>query len=268
MNDGQRIALGIEYDGSDFRGWQSQAGGGTVQDALQAALSQVAAERVSVVASGRTDTGVHATAQVVHFDSSVRRPLSAWVRGSNALLPASVAVRWAAPVPEDFHARFSARRRAYRYLLYNHAVRPALGHHLAGWFHRPLDVECMRRAAMGVLGEQDFSAFRSSECQAKSPVRTLYRADVNRHGDWLVFDFCANGFLHHMVRNLVGSLIDIGSARKPVEWMSELLGMRDRRMASPTFSPNGLYLCQIDYGEEWPLPEAARQPRLPQLPGA
>ena len=260
-----RIALGVEYDGSGFCGWQSQAVGTTVQDTLERALSGIAASPVRVQASGRTDTGVHATAQVVHFDTDALRTDNAWVRGTNALLPSGVAVRWAAPVATGFNARFSARSRSYRYCLYNSAVRPALGASLAGWFHRPLDEARMREAAASLVGEHDFSAFRSSECQARSPVRTLSDLTVKRQGDWIMFDLCANAFLHHMVRNIVGALVEIGCARRDPAWLGELLAQRDRRLAAPTFSASGLYLVGVGYDEAWGLPEAASGCRMPAI---
>jgi tRNA pseudouridine38-40 synthase len=249
-----RIALGVEYDGSGFRGWQSQPVGPTVQDALEAALGAIAAHPVRVQASGRTDTGVHATAQVVHFDAAVERPDTAWVRGCNALLPKGVAVRWAQPVADDFNARFSAHARSYRYCLYNSPVRPAIAASLAGWFHRPLDAARMAEAAAVLVGEHDFSAFRSSECQAKSPVRTMTALDVRRRGDWVTFDLSANAFLHHMVRNIVGALVEIGCARREPDWMASLLAQRDRRLAAPTFAAAGLYLVGVGYDAHWGLP--------------
>lgn len=249
-----RIALGVEYDGSAFRGWQSQPAGPTVQDALEAALGAIAAHPVRVQASGRTDTGVHATAQVVHFDTGAERPDTAWVRGCNALLPPAVAVRWAQRVSDGFNARFSAHARSYRYLLYNSPVRPAIGAHLAGWFHRPLAVDAMAEAASLLVGEHDFSAFRSSECQARSPVRTLHRLAVVRRDDWIVFDLQANAFLHHMVRNIVGALVDIGCGRHAPGWTGELLERKDRRLSAPTFSPAGLYLVGVGYDAQWGLP--------------
>lgn len=258
------MALGIEYDGSAFRGWQSQAIGPTVQDAVEAALSAIAAHPVRVQASGRTDTGVHATVQVVHFDTHAQRPDTAWVRGCNALLPPAVSVRWAQPVSDRFNARFSAHRRSYRYLLYNSVVRPAIGACLAGWFHRPLAVDAMAEAAAILLGEHDFSAFRSAECQAKSPVRTMNALRVARRGDWVVFDLEANAFLHHMVRNIVGALVDIGCGRHAADWMGELLRQRDRRLSAPTFSPAGLYLVGVGYDAQWGLP-AGELYRLPPL---
>jgi tRNA pseudouridine38-40 synthase len=232
-----RIALCIEYDGSAFRGWQTQTGGGTVQDALEAALSEVAGEPIAVVCAGRTDAGVHATSQVVHFDCGVARPLSAWVRGTNALLPASVAVRWAHAVADDFHARFSAFGRHYRYLLLNRPQRPALAHGRAGWFHLPLDIDAMQAAAAQLLGEHDFSSFRAAECQAKSPVKMLRRASVVQDGEMIVFDFEASAFLHHMVRNMVGSL--------GLRGQGEILAGMDRRVdrcAGP--SCRGPHLCR------------------------
>jgi tRNA pseudouridine38-40 synthase len=248
-----RIALGLEYDGSAFCGWQSQAGGGAVQDALEAALSIVADRPTRVVCAGRTDAGVHALAQVVHFDTDAVRPDTAWVRGVNAHLPPSVAVRWAQPVAEEFHARFSALGRRYRYLLLNRGERPGLMARRVGWCHRPLDVDVMAAAAALLLGEHDFSAFRSVECQAKSPIKTLRRADVARHGDLLVFDFEASAFLHHMVRNLVGALVYVGKGAHPPAWMGELLAARDRARAAPTFEACGLYFAGVDYDPVWQL---------------
>lgn len=251
-----RIALGVEYDGSSFCGWQSQAHGRSVQDALEHALAQVAAQPLRTVCAGRTDAGVHALAQVVHFDTDAVRPLSAWVRGVNAHLPPSVAVTWAREVDADFHARFAARSRAYRYVLLNRAVRPALLAGRVGWFHQPLDVAAMRAAAACLIGEHDFSAFRAAECQAKSPVKHLYRADIAVDGDCLVFDFHANAFLHHMIRNLVGSLVYIGKGKHAPEWMAEVLAGRDRARAAPTFDAAGLYFAGVEYDARWQLPAA------------
>ena len=250
-----RITLGIEYDGSAFRGWQTQPGGGTVQDALEAALAQIAGQPISVICAGRTDAGVHATAQVVHFDSDVQRPLTAWVRGVNTFLPPAVAVRWAHPVGGDFHARFSAFGRRYRYLLLNRPQRPGVGHGRIGWDHHPLDVQCMQQAAELLLGEHDFSSFRAADCQAKTPVKTMREASVQRSGDLIVFDFEASAFLHHMVRNLVGSLVYIGQGKRPPDWMGELLSLKDRRLAAPTFSAAGLYLVGVRYEAHWGLPD-------------
>jgi tRNA pseudouridine38-40 synthase len=253
-----RVALGIEYDGAGYAGWQSQAHGNTVQDVLEKALAAVAGQPLRVACAGRTDAGVHALAQVVHFDSAVLRPETAWVRGVNAHLPPQVAVRWAKEVGPEFHARFSARSRVYRYLLLNRAVRPALlaGH--VGWFHHPLDMDAMRTAAACLVGEHDFSAFRAAECQAKSPIKHLYRADIAMQGECIVFDFHANAFLHHMIRNLVGSLVYIGKGKHPPAWLAELLQERDRKRAAPTFAADGLYFAGVEYDPVWQLPAAGR----------
>ena len=261
-----RIALGIEYDGSAFHGWQTQPGGGTVQDALEAALREIAGGPLGVVCAGRTDAGVHATAQVVHFDTGVERPLSAWVRGVNSFLPAAVAVRWAQPVAGDFHARFSAHGRRYRYLLLNRPQRPGVWHGRAGWYHHPLDAAAMQQAADLLLGEHDFSAFRAAECQARSPIRTMRWAQVRRLGELLVFDFEANAFLHHMIRNLVGSLVYVGQGKHPPTWIAELLAGADRRRSAPTFAAAGLYLVGVDYEAHWGLP-AGDETSLPGMPG-
>lgn len=253
----KRIALGVEYCGTSFHGWQSQAHGATVQDALQAALGEIAGGPVGVVCAGRTDAGVHATHQVVHFETGSERPLSAWVRGVNSHLPDAVAVRWAQPVEDSFHARFSARGRRYRYLLLNRPQRPGLWQGRVGWFHLPLDVELMREAAGQLIGEHDFSAFRAADCQAKAPVKTLWRADIRQSGSLLVFDFEASAFLHHMVRNLVGTLVHIGKGAQGAGWMNELLLARDRKQAAPTFSPAGLYFRGPIYEAHWGLPDPA-----------
>lgn len=253
-----RIALGVEYDGSGFCGWQSQSCGCGVQDALQRAVAAVAGHAVSVAAAGRTDAGVHALTQVAHFDTGAARPPSAWVRGVNAFLPSGVRVLWATVVGEDFHARFSARQRSYQYLLVNRPVAPALLAHRAGWFHLPLDAERMRLAATHLVGEHDFSAFRAAECQAKSPVKRLMRAEVRRVGDCLLFEFSAAAFLHHQVRNMVGALVYVGKGRYPPEWLAELLASRDRRRAPPTFAPDGLYLTGVVYAAAWQLPATQR----------
>ena len=249
-----RIALGLEYDGTLFSGWQSQPGGRTVQDALEAAVSQIAGAPVRVVCAGRTDTGVHARAQVVHFDTLAERPDSAWVKGVNGSLPPQIAVLWAARVAGDFHARFAARRRRYDYFLLNRQVRPALEASRMGWFPLPLDIEAMRAGAAHLVGEHDFSAFRSSECQAKSPVRNLTRLDLAQRGDVLQFVLEANAFLHHMVRNIVGTLVYIGKGKHAPGWVPELIASRTRALAAPTFSPHGLYLAQIDYDARFNLP--------------
>ena len=249
-----KIAIGIEYDGSRFHGWQSQPSGNTVQDHLERALASVAGERVRLAGAGRTDSGGHALAQVAHFETAALRPESAWVRGVNTLLPQAVAVQWVAHVAEDFHARYSAVSRNYRYVLYNHPVRPALNQGRVGWFHLPLDADAMRAALAHLAGEHDFSAFRSSECQAKSPVRTLRSWAIERRGAHLSFEFTANAFLHHMVRNIVGCLVYVGKGKHSPDWLAEVLASRDRRQAAPTFSPDGLYLADVEYAPGWRLP--------------
>jgi tRNA pseudouridine38-40 synthase len=252
-----RIALGIEYDGSRFLGWQTQPGGGTVQDALEVALAGIAGEPVNVTCAGRTDRGVHARAQVVHFDTGADRPDSAWVRGVNALLPDSVAVLWSRRVADDFHARYSAVARSYRYVLLNRPVRPALAASYAGWYHAPLDVDAMRAAAAHLLGEHDFSAFRSADCQAKSPVRTLHAIGIERDGERFDLTLRANAWLQHMVRNIVGTLVYIGAGRQAPEWVGRVLASRDRALAAPTFAPQGLYLEAVEYAPGWNLPATA-----------
>lgn len=253
-----RIALGLEYDGSGFCGWQSQANGLAVQDRLEQALAVLAGHQLRVAAAGRTDTGVHALSQVVHFDTATVRPLNAWVRGVNAHLPPSLRVLWARIVDQEFHARFSAERRSYQYLLANQPVAPAIMHGRAGWFHLPLDVAAMQQAADYLVGEHDFSAFRAAECQARSPVKQLHRAQVQRRGDYVLFDFCANAFLHHQVRNMLGALVYVGKGKHGPEHMLELLRCRDRRQSPPTFSAAGLYLTGVGYDPRWGLPVTQR----------
>ncbi|HYC36317.1 MAG TPA: tRNA pseudouridine(38-40) synthase TruA [Usitatibacter sp.] len=260
-----RMALGLEYDGSAFCGWQTQPSGCGVQDHLQRSLGQLADEPIEVTAAGRTDTGVHATAQVVHFDTQARRDENAWVRGTNTHLHAGARVLWAREVPADFHARFSALARTYRYLLMDEPVAPATLRGRLGWFHKPLDAEAMAQAAALLEGEHDFSAFRDAQCQAKSPVRTLSEARVARRGNLVIFSFRANAFLHHMIRNVVGSLVYVGAGRHPVAWIAELLEVRDRTRAAPTFMPDGLYLAGVEYDPAYALP-AFRQHPLVDLP--
>ena len=201
---------------------------------------------------------MHALDQVVHFDTAAERPEAAWVRGVNALLPATCAINWSRHVVPDFHARYSAVSRCYRYLLLNHPVRPAVDETRTGWFHLPLDVERMRRAARLLIGEHDFSAFRSAECQAHTPVRNVTRLDVTRRGDHVVFDLCANAFLHHMVRNIVGCLVYVGKGRYPPEWLGDVLDCRDRARAAPTIEAAGLYLMRVVYDARWGLPDIPR----------
>jgi len=258
-----RLALGLEYDGSAFCGWQSQASACGVQDALERALSEIAAERIAVAAAGRTDAGVHAVSQVAHFDTGASRPSTAWVRGVNALLPAAAAVSWAQPVPGDFHARFAATARHYTYLLQTRAERPALLARHVGWYHHALDVDAMRAGAAYLAGTHDFSAFRAAECQAKSPVKTLATLAIEGDERIVRFDFSADAFLHHMVRNIVGSLVYVGSGRQPPAWIGGLLAVRDRTRAAPTFAADGLYLCGADYDARFGLPPTRRAVAMP-----
>lgn len=258
-----RVALGVEYAGTAFSGWQSQPERRAVQDAVERALAAIAGEPVRVHAAGRTDAGVHATSQVVHFDTLAERPETGWVRGSNSHLPDAVAVLWARPVDPEFHARFAATGRHYTYLLVNRPVRPALAANRVGWYHRPLDVAAMRAAAQHLVGTHDFSAFRAALCQAKSPVKTLTAADIGVQGACLRFDFSATAFLHHMIRNIVGALLRVGAGKEQPDWVRELLESRDRTLGAPTFSADGLYFVGADYDGRWGLPPTRRPVELP-----
>ena len=221
---------------------------------MEPALASIAGTEISTTAAGRTDAGVHARLQVVHFDTDAKRPSSAWVRGVNSLLPDAMAILWSHEVPDDFHARYSALSRTYRYELLNRPVRAALSAHYAGWFHLALDVEKMRAAAALLVGEHDFSAFRSSECQAKSPIREVHELSIHRDGETIAFVIRANAFLHHMVRNIVGTLVYVGKGKHPPQWVHQVLQSRDRAKAAPTFGPEGLYLERIEYQPKWGLP--------------
>ncbi len=260
-----RIALGLEYDGRAFCGWQTQPAGCAVQDVLEQALSHIHGQPVQTVVAGRTDAGVHALAQVVHFDAIHARPDSAWVRGVNALLPASVAVLWARQVADHFHARHAAKERSYRYVLLDHPVRPAVLAGRVGWVHARLDTDKMAAAAAHLLGWHDFSAFRAAECQARSAVRELRRASVKRIGDFVVFEFSANAFLHHQVRNMVGALVWVGLGRRSPDWIAELLASRNRTLGAATFAAEGLYLTGVRYDPVWGLPEPAARDLMPAL---
>ena len=253
-----RIALGVEYDGAPYCGWQSQINGCGVQDFVENAIAKIAEQPIRIHAAGRTDTGVHAMMQVIHFDTEVSRPNTAWVRGVNAFLPASVRVLWAKQVSDEFHARFSARQRSYQYCLVNQATAPAINADKAGWYHLPLDVSAMQEAIGYLQGEHDFSAFRASECQANSPVRTLNTAIIETHGDYIVFNFSANAFLQHQVRNMVGALIYVGNGKNPPVFIKQLLERKNRTLSPPTFSPNGLYLVGVEYDKIFDLPNTQR----------
>ena len=250
-----RIALGIEYDGSEFAGWQLQeAGVRTVQGAVEQALSRVADHPLRVICAGRTDTGVHATAQVVHFDTPAERGMRSWIYGANANLPKTVSVQWARVVSEDFHARFSAVRRRYRYVILNREIRPAFLAARVAWEYRPLDEALMLMAARDLEGTHDFSAYRAVACQAKSPVRTLYELAVHRDRDLIILDLEANAFLHHMVRNIAGVLMDIGAGKRQPGWAREVLESRDRTVGGITAQPHGLYLTGVVYPAHFDLP--------------
>jgi tRNA pseudouridine38-40 synthase len=253
-----RHALALEYDGRGFCGFQAQPCGCSVQDALERALRAIAGAHVRAVAAGRTDAGVHATSQIVHFDTSAQRPRSAWVRGVNAHLPAEAAVLWCAPVPDDFHARFAATGRRYTYLLLNRSERPALASGRVGWHHAPLDAAAMHAAAQRLIGTHDFSSFRAAGCQAKSPLKTLREAHVTRAGSIVRFDFAADAFLHHMVRNIVGALVDVGAGKRPAQWVGDLLAAADRTRGPATFAADGLYFTGADYDARFALPPTHR----------
>lgn len=251
-----RLALGIEYDGTDFSGWQRLSHGRSVQGEVEAALSFVADHAVEVACAGRTDAGVHACCQVVHFDTTATRSARAWTLGANSRLARDVAVVWARPVADDFHARFAARARRYRYTILNRPVRAALAARFVTWERVPLDAGAMQRAAQALLGENDFSAFRTAQCQAHSPMRNVHEVVVARSDDEVAIEIEANAFLHHMVRNIVGSLLPIGRGEKPAEWMAELLHGRDRSVAGPTAPASGLAFLAPRYPAQWGLPPA------------
>lgn len=250
-----RLALGISYNGQAYAGWQSQPAGNTVQDRLEAALAAFAAQPVSTVCAGRTDAGVHGLMQVVHLDTELRRDDFSWVRGTNTFLPPDIAVQWARPVPDSFHSRASATGRRYAYVLLESAVRPSVEAGRVGWVFRRLDGSPMRAAAQHLLGEHDFTSFRASGCQARSPVKTLRRIDIERRGAYWRFEFEADAFLHHMIRNLMGCLLVVGQGLQPPDWMAEVLAARDRDAAAPTFSPDGLYFLGPIYDAHWGLPD-------------
>ena len=249
-----RIAVGLEYQGTRYAGWQSQQSADTVQVLAEAALSKVAAGAVNLVCAGRTDAGVHARGQVAHFDTAASRSMRAWMLGANSELPPDISVSWVRPVPAHFHARYSAEARTYRYLIFNRASRSGLLSSRATWIHRALDAERMAEAAAALEGEHDFSAFRAAECQAKSPIRRLERLTVTRQGDWLTIEATGNAFLHHMVRNIAGLLIRIGKGDAAPSWAAQVLAGRDRRLSAATAPAPGLYFWQVRYPAAFALP--------------
>lgn len=251
----QRIALGVSYSGQAYQGWQSQPSGQTVQDRLEAALERFVGHPVVTVCAGRTDAGVHGVMQVVHLDTEVERTAFSWVRGTNTYLPPDIAIQWARAVPGAFHARASAVARRYAYILLESPVRPSLEAGRAGWVFRPLDERRLRDAAARLLGEHDFSSFRASACQARSPVKTMRRIAVSRRGPYWRFEFEANAFLHHMIRNIMGCLVAVGQGLHPPDWIDAVLAARSRDAAAPTFAPDGLYFLGPVYDPRWGLPD-------------
>ncbi len=251
---GRRYAAGIEYAGTAFSGWQALEGRRTVQDVLEQALSRISAQPVKTITAGRTDTGVHAVQQVVHFEVQAQRSEHAWLLGTNSMLPDDVAMRWIIPVSDRFHARYGALRRRYRYVLHNHRVRSALLRYRAGWWPQALDADAMHCAAQALVGKHDFSALRGSQCQSPTAVRTIEAISVRRSGDMLSFDVCGNAFLHHMVRNIVGTLLLVGLGKERVEWVGEVLASLDRTRAGMTAPAEGLYFVGPEYPAEFALP--------------
>lgn len=251
-----RVALGVEYDGSHYCGWQRQKhDSASVQQNLELALSKVADQSVQVICAGRTDSGVHGVGQVVHFDTDAKRTDRGWIFGCNANLPDSISVRWAKPMPDAFHARFSAISRAYRYVIYDSPVRPALGSTHLTWNYRPLNVDLMREAAQLLVGEHDFSSFQAQGCQAKSPIRTIHHLHLFKRGHLVVIDVQANAFLQHMVRNIAGVLMTIGCGKQPLSWASEVLNHQNRALGGVTAPPYGLYFMRVGYPAEFQVPE-------------
>lgn len=246
-----RIALVLEYDGTQYHGWQAQTGLHTVQQSVEHALSKVADTSISIVCAGRTDTGVHATNQVIHFDCDKERTIRAWIHGVNSFLPKDICVKWGKEMPDSFHARYSAVSRRYRYVIYNGAIRPALLRSNVTWQYRQLDHRLMNQGAQSLLGENDFTSFRSVECQSKTPMRNIIQLQVTRCGELVMVDVTANAFLHHMVRNIAGVLIAVGSGKQSVSWVEEVLKAKDRRLGAETAPSYGLYLVQVSYPKEF-----------------
>lgn len=250
----ERIALGLRYDGTNYHGWQVQEELRTIQSTVEHALSAVADHPITVTCAGRTDAGVHAEGQVIHFDTHAYRTERAWVFGANSNLPNDISVLWAHPVDPEFHARFTALARRYRYVLYNDPIRPGILRKSVGWYYRPLDEKKMQAAASFLIGEHDFSSFRGANCQSKNAIRTIYQIEIIRIRQMVIIEVQANAFLLHMVRNIVGSLIAIGSGDKPIDWMSTLLAAKDRKQGGATISPSGLYLIEVNYPPEHRIP--------------
>lgn len=250
-----RIALGVSYNGGAYQGWQSQSSGLTIQDKLETALGKFTAQRVSTLCAGRTDAGVHGLMQVVHFDTPLDRDTHSWVRGTNANLPRDIAVQWAVKTTPEFHCRASAISRRYAYVLLQSPVRPSVDHGRVGWSFGALSRDAMRQAADILLGEHDFTSFRAAQCQALSPVKKMMEIAIHQRGAYWRIEFEANAFLHHMIRNIMGCLVQVGLGRKPPEWMAEVLAARNRKVAAPTFSPDGLYFLGPRYEAHWGMPD-------------
>ncbi|NUF27412.1 tRNA pseudouridine38-40 synthase [Gilliamella bombicola] len=255
-----KIALGIEYDGSGYFGWQRQQSVDSIQEKLESALSIIANAPINVFCAGRTDAGVHATGQVVHFETQAERSPSAWTMGVNSHLPDNIAVRWSQTVEDSFHARFSAIARRYRYVIYNHRYRPAILAKGVSHYYLPLNEILMHQAAQYLLGENDFSSFRAAQCQSRTPWRNIHHIEVTRQGAYIIVDIKANAFVHHMVRNIVGSLLEVGAGNQRPEWIYELLQAKDRTQAAATAKPEGLYLVQVDYPSEYQIPDPSLGP--------
>ncbi|MFZ1343558.1 tRNA pseudouridine(38-40) synthase TruA [Thiothrix eikelboomii] len=249
-----KLAACVEYDGTAFCGWQRLSHASTVQASVERALSEVANEPIEAVCAGRTDSGVHASGQIIHFETKAERPLRGWLFGSNVKLPDGIALRWVQPVAEHFHARFSALSRRYRYVILNRWAKPAILKNKVAWYHHALDAPAMHQAAQVLVGEHDFSSFRASGCQATHARRYLQSIAVSRLGDFIYIDVVANAFLHHMVRNIVGSLLEVGSGEQKPEWIAQLLVERDRRLAGMTAAAAGLYFVYVEYPAEFGLP--------------
>lgn len=257
-----RVALIVEYDGTEYHGWQEQTGLNTVQGNLESAISSVANHEVKIVCAGRTDTGVHATNQVVHFDSQNFRNIRAWIYGVNSALPKDICVKWGREVSDDFHARYKALSRTYRYVILNSPIRPALLRSNITWQYRQLDCDAMHKAAQDLIGEHDFTSYRSVECQSKHPNRRIMQITVKKKNDIVTIDITANAFLHHMVRNIAGVLMAIGSGRKAVDWAKEVLNSKDRRLGAETAPPYGLYLVGVNYPKEFNIDRILSMPLI------
>lgn len=258
--DTKRLVLGVEYDGSSYYGWQRQPHAASVQESLEKSLSEVANQTIEVTCAGRTDTAVHATSQVVHFDYKNPRPIKAWLKGANSLLPQNISIRYAKAISNDFHARFSALSRSYLYVIDNNSIKPAIMSHGLTWIRAKLDVDKMNSAVKHFMGEHDFTSLRSSRCQSNSANRNISKLSCTRYGEYIVLEVTANAFLHHMVRNIVGLLVEIGDGRRSSDWAKDVIEAKNRCIAGVTAPSNGLYLVGVEYPEEFDLPRKVRAP--------